>query len=101
MGFVITWLQLQGSIEFAVGMLPIPQLKQSFGQLVVGRGKRAVYLGGVAELDGSFAVLTLGKVTLSALQVFLLAHVRIARAASHKSGQKTQGDQCTKNGVLH
>ena len=63
-------------------MLPVLRLQIRLTQLVVGFGKPAIDLGGVAELNDRFAILAFSKVSLSALEILLLADIGIARATS-------------------
>ena len=63
-------------------MLPVLRLQIRQTQLVVGFGKPAIYLGGVAELNDRFTILAFIKVALSALEILLLAHIGIVRTTA-------------------
>src|SRR5216110_2265149 len=76
-------------------MLPVLHLHICLRQLVVGVSKPAVHLSCIAVLDDGFAVLALIEITLTTLQIFLLAHVRIARASREKGGQTGKHKQQT------
>src|SRR2546427_5406660 len=94
-GLIVLRLKLEGAAQFLVGTGPFLQLEVSLGQLVVSVSKARIHLSGVAELDGCFAILALFEVALSALEVFLLAHIGITGTAGEQGGDQSQGKNQT------
>ena len=80
-GFVVVGSQFDGAGEFLIGVNPVVKIEISLAQLKMGLRETGIDLHGVGVLDGGFAVFALAEVALSALKIFLLANVGIARAA--------------------
>ena len=86
MSLVVFGIQLQSSRQLRVSMLPVLHLHIGLAQLIVGFGVSAIHQGRIAQLDDGFAVSAFVEVALSALEIFLLTDVGVARACREQRG---------------
>ena len=85
---ILVGLELDGGRQFLIGGRPLLQLHRCQRHLVVGVGETRINLNGVLELNLRFPVLAFVEEALAALQVLLLADVRIPRAARQQRRQQ-------------
>src|SRR5215468_379588 len=102
MGAIIVRIELHRSVQLLEGALHVPELQICLTELEMRLCISAVDLGGVRILDCSLAVLALCEIFFSAVEVLLLADIRVARTPGQQDEQKrTEKQQTRGTGTAH
>ncbi len=101
-GTIVIGGQINGASQFLEGAVGVSQLEVRLAKLIVRLGEARIELEGVAVLDFRLAVLAIGEVLFTTVEVFLLADAGIARTAGQGSEEKRASHQHTDgNGATH
>ena len=100
-GAIVIGCEVNTAVEFLKGAGPVSQFEVGLAKLIMCLGKAGVDLDGIAILDFRLAVFALGEIFFAAVEVLLLAHVRITGTTERRDEKRTSQKQTHGNETTH